>query len=75
MKRNTITLISNQHNLRAEGSANKLRVLRLRDRIQERSYRSTVLRVQVGVDLVKDDKGAGLGCLEGKDQAQGAQTY
>jgi len=67
MKRHAIALIGHMHNLGAERRADELRLLLLRDALQQARHRRAVLRVQVGVDLVEDDKGGGLGRLEGED--------
>lgn len=75
MKRHAVALVRDVHNLRAEGRADELRLLLLRDAHQQRGHGRAVLRVQVGVDLVEDDEGAGLGCLEREDQAEGAETW
>jgi hypothetical protein len=53
--------------LRTEGGADELRLLLARDAHQQAGHGRAVLRVQVGVDLVKDDKGARLGRLQGED--------
>ena len=74
MKRDAVALVCDVNNLRAERRADELGLLFLRDAHQEAGYRSPVLRVQVGVDLVKDDKRARLGRLEGKDEAKGTET-
>jgi hypothetical protein len=63
------------HNLRAERRADELRLLLLRDALQQTRHRRAVLRVQVGVDLVEDDEGARLGRLQGEDEAEGAETW
>jgi hypothetical protein len=75
VERDTIALISDKHNLRSEGGADELRLLGLGDGVEERSNGSTVLRVQIGVNLVEDDEGTRFGGLEGEDEAQGAQTW
>ena len=74
MERDAVALVGDVHNLRAEGRADELRLLLPRDAAQQVRHGRAVLRVQVGVDLVKDDKRARLGRLERKDEAEGAQA-
>jgi hypothetical protein len=72
MERDAVALVRHMHNLRAERRADELRLLLARDAHQQAGHRRPVLRVQVGVDLVKDDERARLGRLERENQAEGA---
>ena len=74
VERDAVALVGDVDNLRAERGADELRLLLLRDAHQQAGHGRAVLRVQVGVDLVKDDEGAGLGRLQGEDEAEGAET-
>lgn len=74
MERNTVALVRNHNDLGTESGANKLCVLRLRDGVQKSSYGGTVLGVEIGVDFVKNDKGTGLGRLQGENEAKSAKT-
>ncbi|KAK4114249.1 hypothetical protein N656DRAFT_579911 [Canariomyces notabilis] len=70
-----ITLVSDMDNLRPERGTDELRLLLFGNATEQARHGRPVLRVQIGVDLVKNDKGARFGSLEGKDEAEGAQTY
>lgn len=73
-KRYAVALIRHKHNLRSERGADELRTGFVGDGLEQRCDGGTVLRVEVGVYFVKDDHGAALRLLEGKDEAQRAQT-
>lgn len=70
----TITLVGHVDNLRSEGRADELCTGLLRQRLQQLGHCCSVLGVEVGVDLVKNDKGATLSALECENQAKGTQT-
>ena len=74
-ERHTIALVGNMNNFRPESCADELRANLVRDGLEQRRDCGSVLRVQVGIDLVEDDHGAALRSLQGKDQAQRTQTY
>lgn len=74
MKRDAVALVGDEHDLGAERGADELRLLRLGDGVEQGGDGGAVLRVEVGVDLVKDDKRRRLGRLEGEDEAEGTET-
>lgn len=67
MERDAVALIGDQHNFGPERGADELRLLRFGNGIKQRRDGRAVLRVQVGVDLVENNKGRGLGGLQGED--------
>lgn len=67
MERDAVALIGDQDDLGPEGGADELGLLGLGDGVQKGGDGGAVLGVQVGVDLVEDDKGGRLGGLEGED--------
>ena len=74
MKRDAVALVGDEDNLGTESGADELCLLRLGDGVEQRRDGCSVLSVEVGVDLVKDDERRRLGGLKGKDEAEGAET-
>lgn len=74
MERYTIALVCCVDNLGAESRADELRAGFVGDGFQQGGHSGSVLGVQVGVDLVKDDHGTAFCLLEGKDETQRAKT-
>lgn len=73
-ERHAITLVCNVNNLRSESGADKLGAGLVRNGLEKRGNSSSVLRIQVGVDFIKDDHGATLGLLQRKDETESTQT-
>lgn len=73
-ERHAIALVCDVNNLGSESGANELRAGLVGDGLEKRGDGGSVLRVQVGVDLVEDDHGAAFGLLQRKDEAESAQT-
>lgn len=59
-ERNTIALVRDMDNFWPESRADELRASLLGERPQQLRHSCSVLRVEVGVDLVEDDEGAAL---------------
>jgi hypothetical protein len=72
VERDTVALVGHKHDLGPERRADELGVLGLGNMVKQAGNGGAVLRVEIGVDLIKDDKGAGLGRLKGKDETEGA---
>lgn len=70
----TVTLVGHVDDLRPESSADELCPSLLGQRLQQLRHRCPVLRVQIGVDLVKNYERTALSPLECEDQAKGTQT-
>lgn len=66
---NTVALVCHPDNLRTESCADELRSSVFGDLLQQTGNSGTVLRVQVGIHLVEDNHGTGLGGLDGEDEA------
>lgn len=75
VERHSVALVGRVHDFRTESRADELRARLVGDGLQQRRDGRTILRVQVGVDLVKDDHGTAFCLLQGKNQAQGTQTW
>jgi hypothetical protein len=70
----TVALVGHVDNLGSESSADELRPSLLGQCLQQLRHSCAVLRVQIGVDLVKNDKRTALSALECENQAESAQT-
>jgi hypothetical protein len=71
----TIALVRNKDNLGSERGTDELRTRLFRDGVEKTSDSRTVLGVQIGVHLIKNDHGTGLCLLKCKDQAESTQTW
>lgn len=71
----TVALVGSVDNLGTESRADELRASFVGDGLEQRGNSCSVLGVKVGVDLVKDNHRAAFSLLEGKDQAESAQTW
>lgn len=59
-----------QH-LRPESRADELTVSRVRDGLEHLRHGCPVLRVQIGVDFIKEVEGSRIAGLDGEDQGEG----
>lgn len=73
-ERHAIALVRNVNNLGSESGADKLGAGLVRNGLEKRGNGSSVLRIQIGVDFIKDDHGAAFGLLQRKDEAESTQT-
>lgn len=74
VERDAVALVSRVYYFGTERGADELRAGLVGDGLEQGRDGRAVLRVQVGVDLVKDDHGAAFRLLQGENQAQSAET-
>jgi hypothetical protein len=74
----TITLLGHSQHLRSECRADELPALVLvhcgRQLVEMFSDCSSILRIEVGINLIEEIEWRWITCLDGEDQRQGAQT-
>jgi hypothetical protein len=71
---NTIALLRNEEHFWPESCADKLAVGRIGDGLEHLRDGSTVLGVEIGVDLVKEIEWSGITGLDGEDESERAKT-